>query len=225
MSSLRSWWCARRSIVTAPVAAIGFEGTLKLRTVSVERDKLGTVTGGKAPDAEQTLAISTDKLLAAKDAGRAGAREHGVHQRFQGAHGRAAREGQGGLRDHRHREERDLVRRAEREALHRVVRSRRQGDGREDGADREDDEGAHGLAAARAARAGRGDAEEHEGARAATRRRSKVESDRQDAHGQRHGGDRLRGEDRRRDVGRLGDAGPAGSQQDAARRSRSAWRR
>jgi hypothetical protein len=57
------------AIVTAPVAAIGFEGTLKLRTVSVERGKLGTLTGGKPPNAEQTLAISTDKLLAAKDAG------------------------------------------------------------------------------------------------------------------------------------------------------------
>jgi len=67
MTSLRVVVCAV-AILTAPVAAIGFEGTLKLRTVSVERDKLGTLTGGKAPDAEQTLAITTDTLLAAKDA-------------------------------------------------------------------------------------------------------------------------------------------------------------
>lgn len=66
MTSLRVVLCAV-AIVTAPVAAIGFEGTLKLRTVSVDRDKLGTLAGGKAPDTEQTLAITTDKLLAAKD--------------------------------------------------------------------------------------------------------------------------------------------------------------
>lgn len=56
-------------IVMAPAAVPGFEGTLKLRTVSVDRDQLGKVTGGKAPDAEQTLALMPDKLLAAKDAG------------------------------------------------------------------------------------------------------------------------------------------------------------
>lgn len=56
-------------IVMAPGAVRGFEGTLKLRTVSVDRDQLGKVTGGKAPDAEQTLALTADKLLAAKDAG------------------------------------------------------------------------------------------------------------------------------------------------------------
>jgi hypothetical protein len=56
-------------ILTAPAAALGFEGTLKLRTVSVARDHLDKVTGGKAPDASQTLAIMPDKVLAAKDAG------------------------------------------------------------------------------------------------------------------------------------------------------------
>lgn len=56
-------------MLTAPAMALGFEGTLKLRTVSVARDQLGKVTGGKAPDAAQTLAIMPDTLLKAKDAG------------------------------------------------------------------------------------------------------------------------------------------------------------
>jgi hypothetical protein len=56
-------------MLAIPAMARGFEGTLKLRTVSVARDQLGKVTGGKAPDAAQTLAIMPDTLLAAKDAG------------------------------------------------------------------------------------------------------------------------------------------------------------
>jgi hypothetical protein len=68
MNGLRAAACAAL-MVTAPGAVWGFEGTLKLRTVSVERDQLSKITGGKAPDAEQTLALSADKLLAAKDAG------------------------------------------------------------------------------------------------------------------------------------------------------------
>ncbi len=56
-------------IVMAPATVPGFEGTLKLRTVSVDRDQLSKVAGGKAPDTEQTLALTPDKLLAAKDAG------------------------------------------------------------------------------------------------------------------------------------------------------------
>jgi hypothetical protein len=55
-------------MISVPAPMIGFEGTLKLRSVAVERDELGKVTGGKTPDAEQTLAIMPDKLLAAKDA-------------------------------------------------------------------------------------------------------------------------------------------------------------
>jgi hypothetical protein len=55
-------------LLAAPAPVIGFEGTLKLRSVAVERDELGKVTGGKTPDAAQTLAIMPDKLLAAKDA-------------------------------------------------------------------------------------------------------------------------------------------------------------
>ena len=67
MTSWRVVLCAV-AIVTAPVAAIGFEGTLKLRTVSVDRDKLGMLAGGKTPDNEQILAVTTDTLLAAKEA-------------------------------------------------------------------------------------------------------------------------------------------------------------
>lgn len=59
------------AFLLAPLAASAFEGTLKLRTVSVGRDKLGTVTGGTAPTAEQILAIMPAQLLAAKDAGAA----------------------------------------------------------------------------------------------------------------------------------------------------------
>ena len=54
-------------ILMAPAGARAFEGSLKLRTVAVDRNQLGKVTGGKAPDIEQTLAITPDKLLAAKD--------------------------------------------------------------------------------------------------------------------------------------------------------------
>jgi len=56
-------------LLIAPVTARGFEGTLKLRTVSVARDHLDKVTGGKTPDATQTLAIMPDTLLASKDSG------------------------------------------------------------------------------------------------------------------------------------------------------------
>jgi len=56
-------------ILTAPAAALGFEGTLKLRTVSVARDQLGKVTGGSAPDDAQALTIMPDTVLAVKDAG------------------------------------------------------------------------------------------------------------------------------------------------------------
>jgi hypothetical protein len=68
MSRLRSAACAAL-MLTAPAAVLGFEGTLKLRTVSVDRDQLSKVNGGKAPDVEQMLAFTPDKLLAAKDAG------------------------------------------------------------------------------------------------------------------------------------------------------------
>ena len=56
-------------VLATPAVALGFEGTLKLRTVSVARDQLGKVTGGKAPDAAETLALMPDTVLAAKDAG------------------------------------------------------------------------------------------------------------------------------------------------------------
>jgi hypothetical protein len=55
-------------ILMAPAGARAFEGSLKLRTIAVERSQLGKVTGGKTPDAEQTFAITPDKVLAAKDA-------------------------------------------------------------------------------------------------------------------------------------------------------------
>ena len=77
MSRMRAALCAGL-LLTAPAAALGFEGTLKLRTVSVARDHLGKVTGGKTPDAAQTLTIMPDALLAAKDAG-AQARESMVY--------------------------------------------------------------------------------------------------------------------------------------------------
>jgi hypothetical protein len=56
-------------LLTAPAAAQGFEGTLKLRTVVVDRAQLGKVTGAKAPDTDQALAITAAQLLDAKDAG------------------------------------------------------------------------------------------------------------------------------------------------------------
>src|SRR5262249_13062622 len=56
-------------LLTAPAVGWGFEGTLKLRTVSIERAQLGKVTGGAAPDSAQILAITPKQLLDAKDAG------------------------------------------------------------------------------------------------------------------------------------------------------------
>lgn len=56
------------ALLAAPSLASGFEGTMKLRTVAVERGKLAKVTGDKAPTAEETLALSTDQLLASKGA-------------------------------------------------------------------------------------------------------------------------------------------------------------
>lgn len=67
MSRLRATACLGL-MLAVPAPMLGFEGTLKLRSVAVERDALAKVNGGKAPDAEQTLAIMPDKLLAAKDA-------------------------------------------------------------------------------------------------------------------------------------------------------------
>jgi len=46
---------------------MAFEGTLKLRTVSVDRSALNKTNGGKALDLDQTLALTPDKLLASKD--------------------------------------------------------------------------------------------------------------------------------------------------------------
>jgi len=54
-------------LLTAPAAAMAFEGTLKLRTVSVDRSALNKTNGGKALDLDQTLALTPDKLLASKD--------------------------------------------------------------------------------------------------------------------------------------------------------------
>jgi hypothetical protein len=65
-------------VLMAPAAGWGFEGTLKLRTVAVDRDQLSTMNGGKAPDTEQTLAMMPAQLLAAKDSG-AQARESTVY--------------------------------------------------------------------------------------------------------------------------------------------------
>jgi hypothetical protein len=56
-------------ILTAPVAVFGFEGTLKLRTVLVDRSQLAKVTGGAVPDPAQALAITPKQILDAKDAG------------------------------------------------------------------------------------------------------------------------------------------------------------
>ena len=56
-------------VLTAPATGWGFEGTLKLRTVAVERDQLSKLNDGKAPDMAQTLAILPAQLLAAKDSG------------------------------------------------------------------------------------------------------------------------------------------------------------
>jgi hypothetical protein len=47
----------------------GFEGTLKLRTVAAERAKLTALSGGKAPDLQQLLAMTPEQLSSAKDAG------------------------------------------------------------------------------------------------------------------------------------------------------------
>lgn len=54
--------------LAVPAQMLGFEGTLKLRSIAVQRDDLAKVTGGKAPDTEQALAITPEKLLAAKEA-------------------------------------------------------------------------------------------------------------------------------------------------------------
>jgi len=56
-------------LLMGPTVGWAFEGTLKLRTISVERAQLPKVTGGAAPDASQTLAITAKQLLDAKDAG------------------------------------------------------------------------------------------------------------------------------------------------------------
>jgi hypothetical protein len=54
-------------VLVAPAAMMGFEGTLKLRSATAEREQLAKLLGdSKEPNAQQTLAISMDKL---KDAG------------------------------------------------------------------------------------------------------------------------------------------------------------
>ena len=68
MNNIRAAACAVL-IVAAPGAVWAFEGTMKLRTMAVERDQLSKMSGGKAPDTEQTLAILPAQLLAAKDSG------------------------------------------------------------------------------------------------------------------------------------------------------------
>lgn len=56
-------------LLVAPAPLWGFEGTLKLRSISVDRDQLGKVTGGKKPDTTETLAIMPDTIVGAKDTG------------------------------------------------------------------------------------------------------------------------------------------------------------
>lgn len=56
-------------VLAVPMAAAGFEGTVKMRTVEVDRSQLGKVTGGTEPDAQQIMQITGEQLLGAKDAG------------------------------------------------------------------------------------------------------------------------------------------------------------
>jgi hypothetical protein len=56
-------------MLTVPAVGWGFEGTLKLRTISIERAQLAKVNGGAAPDPAQALAIMPKQLLDAKDSG------------------------------------------------------------------------------------------------------------------------------------------------------------
>jgi len=56
-------------VLSAPAAVRAFEGTLKLRTIAVDRADLAKVNGGKPPDVDQTLAITAQQLIDAKDAG------------------------------------------------------------------------------------------------------------------------------------------------------------
>jgi len=56
-------------VLGIPAAGWGFEGTLKLRTVVVDRAQLGKVTGAAAPSADEALAITSTQLIEAKGAG------------------------------------------------------------------------------------------------------------------------------------------------------------
>ena len=62
MKSIRMTACAV-ALLAVPTLASAFEGTMKLRTVAVEREKLAKITGDKVPTAEETLALDTNKLL------------------------------------------------------------------------------------------------------------------------------------------------------------------
>jgi hypothetical protein len=56
-------------LLLVPLSAGAFEGTVKLRTVSMPRDKLAAVTGAStAPSAEQAMTITPAQMVAAKDA-------------------------------------------------------------------------------------------------------------------------------------------------------------
>lgn len=58
------------ALLLVPLAAAGFEGTVKLRTMSVPRDNLAKIAGGgAAPSPEKALAITPAQVVGAKDAG------------------------------------------------------------------------------------------------------------------------------------------------------------
>src|SRR5689334_25100376 len=66
MRSLPAVLCAA-FVLVAPAVMMGFEGTLKLRSATADRDKLAKLAGtSKEPDAQQTMAITMEKL---KDGG------------------------------------------------------------------------------------------------------------------------------------------------------------
>jgi hypothetical protein len=56
-------------VLLVPAVGSAFDGTLKLRTVFVERSGLKSLNGGTAPDTEQTLKLTPDQLASAKDSG------------------------------------------------------------------------------------------------------------------------------------------------------------
>ena len=222
---MRQVWMIGAATLLFATTAPAFEGTIKLRTTAVAAtDELDRRQ--RRQEARRRGDPGDDAGAARQERQGAGAREHGVRLGLEGPHGHA--DGEQGLRLRRRRPRQGdhLVRRAGGEALHRVVRDRRQGHRREDGADEEDDDRADGVDAARSAQAGRGDDEEHAdagrfGGAAADRRHHAAQ---QDADDQRHELDRLQGDRGRQHGHRVGDATISPTSTRRCSTSPSAWR-